>query len=62
MRGILKERGRNCEAFSKLSIVRLNQVIRPFTAKWHKISLDDGFRNVKTCKVFKQEFENLQFV
>lgn len=32
-RGILKDNGRSCIQFSKIAIIVLNQVIRPFTAK-----------------------------
>lgn len=35
-RDILKTDGRQCKEFTKISIVVLNQVVRPFTAKWHK--------------------------
>ncbi len=42
-REIIKEYGRGCIEFTKLAVVVLNQVVRPFTAKWHRISLNDGF-------------------
>lgn len=35
-RTILKQKGRKCESFTKISVIILNQVVRPFTAKWHK--------------------------
>ena len=38
----------------------LNQVIRPFTAKWHKVSIENGFEDQEQCQVFRQELENLQ--
>ena len=41
-RSILKEKGRKCESFTKIAVIVLNQVVRPFTAKWHK-ELTDGF-------------------
>jgi len=34
-RTVLKEKGRNAPNFTKIAIIVLNQVIRPFTAKWH---------------------------
>src|SRR5437588_4982131 len=34
-REILKRKGRECEQFTKLAVVVLNQIVRPFTAKWH---------------------------
>lgn len=59
-RGILKQKGRKCDAFTKLSIVILNQVIRPFTAKWHKISLDNNFEDATLKAEFRQELKVLQ--
>ncbi len=34
-RGILKSHGRYCINFAKVAVVVLNQVVRPFTSKWH---------------------------
>ena len=34
-RTIIKSHGRDCMEFTKIAIVVLNQIIRPFTAKWH---------------------------
>lgn len=36
-RNILKEYGREARFFTVVSILILNQKIRPFTSKWHKI-------------------------
>ena len=44
--------------FSKVAIVVLNQVIRPFTAKWHKKSLD-GFNDNDKVE-FRKELKVLQ--
>ena len=53
-RDILKSHGRLAKSFTKISIIILNQIIRPFTAKWHKqkneglLDTEDGkkmFRN-----------------
>ncbi len=35
-RSILKAEGRHCKEFTKISVIVLNQVVRPFTSKWHK--------------------------
>lgn len=59
-RGILKKKGRNAIQFTKIAIIILNQVIRPFTAKWHAISLKDGFAKAENQKVFRQELSLLQ--
>lgn len=44
-RTILKEYGRECVQFTKIAIIVLNQVVRPFTAKWHKAKMDGTFSN-----------------
>ncbi len=59
-RAILKARGRQCVEFTKLAIVVLNQQVRPFTAKWHKISVDGGFSKPETCQQFRRELLALQ--
>lgn len=59
-RSILKENGRKCKEFSRLSIVILNQVVRPFTAKWHKLSLENAFSSEDKCKEFRNDLRQLQ--
>lgn len=59
-RAILKSRGRQCVEFTKLAIVVLNQIIRPFTSKWHRISISEGFSDPETCLEFRRELETLQ--
>ena len=59
-REILRRRGRRTLQFSKVAIPVLNQVVRPFTAKWHKENLADAFREERKRKKFRQELENLQ--
>ena len=59
-REIIKNNGRNCIEFTKIAIVVLNQKIRPFTAKWHKLSLEGAFENKTQCKIFREELKNLQ--
>ena len=38
----------------------LNQVVRPFTAKWHKESLSGAFDYEPKRKEFRDDLENLQ--
>ncbi len=38
----------------------LNQKIRPFTAKWHKFSVKQGFEDSEVCKQFRNELDDLQ--
>ena len=59
-REILRRRGRKTIEFSKVAIPVLNQVVRPFTAKWHKESLDCAFKNEAKRKEFRKELEDLQ--
>ena len=56
-RSILKEHGRKGQAFSKIAIVVLNQAIRPFTAKWHRISLEP---DIDLGTEFREELESLR--
>jgi len=59
-REIIKSNGRNCVEFTKIAIVVLNQVIRPFTAKWHKLSMQGEFSKPENCQKFRQELAELQ--
>lgn len=59
-REILKQYGRKGKAFSKIAIIVLNQVIRPFTTKWHRIALSEEFENYTTVKQFREELCSLQ--
>lgn len=59
-RGILKDNGRSCIQFSKIAIIVLNQVIRPFTAKWHILSMQNAFDSPVQCQAFRSELKDLQ--
>lgn len=59
-RDILKEKGRKAVEFTKISIIVLNQVIRPFTAKWHKKLLCNAFNKHKECIEFRKDLSSLQ--
>jgi len=59
-REILKNYGRDAEEFAKLAILLLNKIIRPFTAKWHKISQENSFEDDKIKKEFRKELKELQ--
>ena len=61
-RETIKNHGRDCIEFTKIAIVVLNQVIRPFTAKWHKLSLAGAFDDENECKRFRAELQELQAV
>ena len=59
-RGILREYGPEAIEFSKIAIVVLNQVIRPFTAEWHKKSLTGAFDKPDECDLFRKQLSALQ--
>ncbi|ADL52018.1 hypothetical protein [Clostridium cellulovorans] len=59
-REIIKKYKRDCIEFTKIAIVILNQIIRPFTAKWHKISLL-GFTQENKIE-FRKELKDKQAI
>ncbi|MCA8990753.1 MAG: hypothetical protein KDA88_02185 [Planctomycetaceae bacterium] len=59
-RETLRQQGRHCNEFAKIAIVVLNQVVRPFTAKWHKESLAGAFGIPARCQEFRDELSALQ--
>ena len=59
-RQILRQRGQGAAEFSKVAIPVLNQVVRPFTAKWHKESLAGAFNYESKRQEFRTELEELQ--
>ena len=59
-RDILRRRGRKTIQFSKIAIPVLNQVVRPFTAKWHKESLAGGFAEEAKRNEFRKDLMALQ--
>ncbi len=59
-RETIKTHGRHCQAFSRLAIVILNQKIRPFTSKWHRLSETGAFSDQSSCQEFRAELTELQ--
>ena len=59
-RGILKKHGSDAMAFGKVAIVVLNQVVRPFTEKWHEPSESGAFENREKCAEFREDLRGLQ--
>ena len=59
-REILRRRGRGTIEFSKVAIPVLNQVVRPFTAKWHRESLAGAFDDPGKRMEFREELAVLQ--
>ena len=59
-REVLRRKGRGCVEFTKVAIVVSNQVIRPFTAKWHRLSLAGAFNEPEKSQEFRKELAELQ--
>lgn len=59
-REILRQRGRKTIAFSKVAIPVLNQVVRPFTAKWHREKLAGAFGQESKRAEFRSELDGLR--
>ena len=59
-RTTLKEHGRKAENFTRLAIIVLNQVIRPFTTKWHRFSGEGAFEEEAKRTEFRDDLSQLQ--
>ena len=59
-REILRRHGRASIQFGKVAIPVLNQVIRPFTTKWHRQSLTGALTQGNKREEFRKELEVLQ--
>ena len=59
-RKVIKNNGRDCVEFTKIAIVILNQRVRPFTAKWHRLSFAGAFGDESQRQSFRQELQILQ--
>ena len=58
-REIIKRHGRDCLEFTKIAVVVLNQVVRPFTAQWHRKSLE-GSLSSSERPAFRADLAALQ--
>jgi hypothetical protein len=59
-RQVLKNNTRHCIEFTKLAIVVLNQIVRPFTAKWHRLSQQGVFGDPEKRTEFRKELSGVQ--
>ena len=59
-RGVLRRQGRGTIQFSKVAVPVLNQIVRPFTAKWHRESLRGSFEDPQMRQEFRQDLTSLQ--
>ncbi len=59
-RKVLKSNTRNCMSFAKITIIILNQVVKPFTTKWHTAHVNGALTDTKKCAEFRKELPALQ--
>ena len=59
-RETIKRHGRQCSEFTKIAVVVLNQVVRPFTVKWHRLNAAGAFSDAARCAEFRRELTELQ--
>jgi signal transduction histidine kinase len=59
-REILKKNGRHCANFTKIAVVVLNQIVRPFTTKWHLIFEVNELLSAELAEEFRTELTYLQ--
>lgn len=59
-REIIRRHGRHCGEFTKLAVVVLNQIVRPFTARWHGLALAGALQDGQQRQQFRAELAVLQ--
>ena len=59
-REIVRHHGRECIEFTRIAVIVLNQVVRPFTAKWHRFSAEGAFADKDKTREFRGELALLQ--
>jgi hypothetical protein len=59
-REILRAKGRKCFQFTKIAVIVLNQIVRPFTTKWHTLSEAGAFSDQAKRAEFRTDLAALQ--
>ncbi|MCA9698722.1 MAG: patatin-like phospholipase family protein, partial [Myxococcales bacterium] len=59
-RETLAAEGDACAGFAEIAATVLNEVVRPFTAKWHGLSEQGAFARGDSCRSFRRELLQLQ--
>ena len=59
-RDTIKRHGRHCGEFTKIAVVVLNQAVRPFTTKWHRLALNGALTSEAERTLFRNELSELQ--
>ena len=59
-REIMRRHGPGCGQFARVAVPVLNQLIRPFTTKWHRLCLAGAFSDPARCHEFRAELAQVQ--
>lgn len=59
-REVLRRHGRGAGEFTRIAVVVLNQVIRPFTTRWHLLEHAGAFDDPAQRAAFRREIEILR--
>jgi hypothetical protein len=59
-REILRAKGRKCFQFTKIAVIVLNQIVRPFTTKWHTLANSGAFTDQAKRAEFRADLAALQ--
>lgn len=59
-REIIKRHKRDCIEFTKIAVVVLNQIVRPFTSKWHRLASEHAFEDPARRLEFRRELEQVR--
>ena len=60
-RDILVQQGRMAQNFSVIAVYAMNNILRPFLAKWHRKSeIDKAFDSEQECTDFRNDLKILQ--
>lgn len=59
-RETIKRHRRDCVGFARVAVIILNQIVRPFTAKWHRLSQQGAFDDPAHCECVRAELGTLR--
>ena len=59
-RDILKNYGKNARSFTPVALILVNKLLRPFTSKWHRQSIQNGFNKDDAQKEFRNDLNKLR--
>lgn len=59
-RDVLRNYGKNAKSFTRIAVIVLNKIVRPFTSKWHPLSQDGAFSENEKKNEFRNDLSNLR--